>query len=84
MDISDIDIDINPDYTMMKKMSNGMYLSQEQIDILEEYRIDYLRCHSLKELIREIEKTYEDIDDDVLYNLLNVLAERDYYENYNK
>lgn len=84
MDLSKIEVEINPDYTMMKKCSNGLYLSQEQIDILNNYSIDYLKCNSIREVMIEVEQVYEDCGDDILNNLLNLLAERDYYENYNK
>lgn len=82
MDYNNVDIDINPDYTMMKKVKNGLYLSQEQIDILEEYNIDYMNCSNLSDLIFLVENS--GIEDDVIMNLLDVLAERNYYENYKK
>jgi hypothetical protein len=82
--MDNIEVDINPEYTMMKPQPNGLYLSQEQIDILKEYNIDYLSCKSLSDLIYKVEIAYDETDDDVLYNLLDVLSERDYYENYNK
>ena len=37
-----------------------------------------------KDLIHELMEEIEENDDDVLENLLDVLSERDYYENYNK
>lgn len=82
MNFNNIDVEINPDYTMMKKIKNGLYLSQEQMDILEEYNIDYRKCNNLSELIFMVENT--GVDDDVILNLLDVLSERDYYENYKK
>ena len=85
MDFSNIEVEINPDYTMMKKINNkGLYLSQEQIEILENYNINYMNCSNIRELMIEIEEVFEECGDDVLNNLLNVLSERDYYENYNK
>ena len=39
---------------------------------------------SLSELIYELEIIEEDSDDDLLSNLLDVLSERNYYENYKK
>lgn len=84
MDLKNIEVEINPDYTMMKKLSNGLYLSQEQIDILKQYNIEYLKYSSLSDLILEIEDVFNETDDDILANLLDVLAERDYYENYKK
>ena len=84
MDDIKVDIDINPEYTMMKTLPNGLMLSQEQIEILNQYNIDYLSCKSLNELIYKIDTVYDETNDDVLNNLLDVLSERDYYENYNK
>jgi hypothetical protein len=84
MDNIKVDIDINPEYTMMKTLPNGLMLSQEQIEILNQYNIDYLSCKSLNELIYKIDTVYDETNDDVLNNLLDVLSERDYYENYNK
>ena len=79
-----IDVEINPDYTMMKKVNGNLYLSEEQMEILKSYNIDYMKFSSLKDLFHEQMKKIEKNDDDVLENLLDVLSERDYYENYNK
>ena len=84
MNFDKIEVDINPDYTMMKRVKDKLYLSQEQIDILKEFNIDYMKYNNLKELILELEELYETSGDDVLNNLLDILSERDYYENYNK
>lgn len=85
MDLSNIEVEINPEYTMMKKINNkGLYLSQEQIEILESYNINYMNCANIRELMIEVEEVFEECGDDVLNNLLNILSERDYYENYNK
>ena len=79
-----IDIEINPDYTMMKKVNGNLYLSEKQMEILKSYNIDYMKFSSLKDLIHELIEEIEENDDDVLENLIDVLSERDYYENYNK
>lgn len=85
MDLSNLEVEINPDYTMMKKVNNkGLFLSQEQMDILSSYNIDYSKYASIRELMIEVEEVFEECGDDVLNNLLNILAERDYYENYKK
>ena len=84
MDLSKLEVEINPDYTMMKKVNKNIYLSQEQMDILDSYNINYKNCSSLSELINELEIIFEETDDDVLSNLLDVLSERNYYENYKK
>ena len=79
-----VDIDINPDYTMHKRLQNGISLSQEEMEILDEYEIDYRNVKSLNDLINKIQFIAEDVDDDILYNLLDTLAERNYYENTQK
>ena len=79
---NNIDIDINPDYTMMKKQKNGLFLSQEQVEILEENNIDYSKCKTLQELIYTIEQYIDDNNYDVLNNLLDILQEINYYQNY--
>ena len=79
-----MEYDVNPDYTLSKKRDNGLYLSDEMVEILEEYEIDYLKCKTLKELIRVVEESLEENDSDALDNLLSILSERDYYENYKK
>lgn len=82
--LEDIDVEINPDYTMMKKVNGNLYLSEEQMEILRNYNIDYMKFNNLKDLIHELMEEIEENDDDVLENLLDILSERDYYENYNK
>lgn len=84
MNTDNIDIEINPDYTMHRKLENGLFLSPEEIDILEAYNIDYMSKKSLADLIYDLEEIVDDTDDDVLANLLDTLAERNYYENTNK
>lgn len=84
MEEINVDIEINPEYTMMKKVNDNLYLSMEQMEILKNYNIDYTKYSSLKELIYDLLELREECDDDVIENLLDVLSERDYYENYNK
>lgn len=84
MNFDNIEVDINPDYTMMKKVKDKLYLSQEQMDILKEFNIDYMQYNNLRELILALEGLYETSRDDAINNLLDILSERDYYENYNK
>ena len=84
MDLSNLEIEINPEYTMMKKVNKNIYLSQEQMDILDSYNVDYKNCSSLSEIINLLEDIYEDTDDDIISNLLDMLEERNYYQNYKK
>lgn len=84
MNLDNLEVEINPEYTMMKQVNKNLYLSQEQIDILKSYNVDYQRISNLGELIMILERIYEDTDDEIINNLLDVLQERNYYENYNK
>ncbi len=79
-----MEYDVNPDYTLSKKRENGLFLSDEMVEILEEFEIDYLKCKTLKELIRVVQEYADELDEDALDNLLSILSERDYYENYKK
>lgn len=84
IDTNNLELQHDADYTMMKKVHDNLYLSQEQIEILESYDIDYQRCANIHELLYILEDMLNECDDDVLTNLADMLAERDYYENYNK
>ena len=57
-----IDVEINPDYTMMKKVNGNLYLSEEQMEILKSYNIDYMKFSSLKDLIHELMEEIEEND----------------------
>lgn len=69
---------------MHKKIKDNLFLSKEEIDILDRFNIEYINMSSLSELIYELEIIEKDSDDDLLSNLLDVLSERNYYENYKK
>ena len=69
---------------MHKKIKDNLFLSKEEMDILDRFNINYINMSSLSELIYELEIIEEDNDDDLLSNLLDVLSERNYYENYKK
>lgn len=66
------------------KINNNLYLTNNQIEILKRYNIDFETSNSLRDLMIKIETIldYEDIDE--LETLLNNLTERNYYENTNK
>lgn len=84
MEVKNFDIQIDLEYTMHKKIKDNLFLSKEEIDILDRFNIEYINMSSLSELIYELEIIEEDSDDDLLSNLLDVLSERNYYENYKK
>ncbi len=70
MNFDNIEVDINPDYTMMKKVKDKLYLSQEQMDILKEFNIDYMQYNNLRELILALEELYETSGDEAINNLI--------------
>lgn len=63
-----------------------LLLTNHEIEVLEKYHIDYLKCHSLKEVLFEIEEVLreEDLDSDDLDLVSQSISERDYYQNTNK
>lgn len=66
------------------KINNNLYLTQNQINILERYDINYEISNSMRDLMLKIEEVldYEEIEE--LEILLENLSERQYYENTNK
>ena len=70
---------------LKKTRSNGMFLSDEEVEILEKYNIQYLNFSSISELIIEIEAILnEERDLEDLEWLSSNLAEYNYYNNTNK
>lgn len=78
--LNEIDFDNNK----LQKINDNLYLTNNQINILKRYNIDYKTSNSLRDLMIKIEEIldYEDIEE--LENLLTTLTERNYYENTNK
>ena len=77
----------NPRANLMKACGNGIYLSDNQIEILKQYGFSYQNYLNIKSLIFDIEEyinqNYDQELDD-LENVLNNLSEFDYYHNTNK
>lgn len=84
----DIDKIINEiDFTKnsFKECSNGLFLTNYEISVLEKYKINYLNCASLKDIIFLVEDILtEDNTLDDLENISKSISERDYYLNTNK
>lgn len=70
----------------LKRRSNGLLLSDEDIQILEEYKINYLNFNNLEELIFEITKVLNENPSDafLLEELSIKLGEYNYYNYTNK
>jgi len=78
----------NLDFTSnsLVNVGNGLMLTNREIDILKQYKIDYCKCKSLKEILYEIENIIQDMDivDEELDYISSTISERDYYQNTNK
>ena len=85
IDINKITKDIYADKNMLKIRKSGIYLSDNDIEVLKRYEIDYNNYSSISSLIFDIEsilnETYE-LDD--LEEVSKRLAELNYYNNTNK
>lgn len=85
LDINKLTKDVYNDKTMIKMRGNGIYLSDNQIEVLKRYGIDYSKYSSLSSLIFEIEEILNnetDIED--LEEVSQRLSELNYYNNTNK
>ena len=71
----------------LNNLSNGLVLTNNEIDVLNKYNIKYNSCSSLKEALMLIDEkfNYEEVDNpDELDSVSASIAERDYYQNSNK
>lgn len=92
MKIKGKDVDLNKlinnvydDKNMIKMRGNGIYLSDNQIEVLKRYDIDYKKHISLNSLIFEIEEILnEEVDASDLEEVSSRLSELNYYNNTNK
>ena len=85
IDVNEITKDIYNDKGMIKMRGNGIYLSDNQIEVLEKYNIDYTNYASLSSLIFEIEEILnEETDIEDLEEVSGKLAEINYYNYTNK
>lgn len=88
MKINNQEIDISDlidDKYMHTKINENVYLTGYQIIILNEYKIDYHSCNTMKELIYKIEEVLDYEEDALeLEDISKEIAEFDYYHNTNK
>ena len=92
MKIKGKDVDLNKlinnvydDKNMIKMRGNGIYLSDNQIEVLKRYDIDYKKYISLNSLIFEIEEILNnDVDANDLEEVSSRPSELNYYNNTNK
>ena len=77
--------EVYSDKTMMKQRGNGIYLSDNDIEVLNRYNINYLNYSSLNSLIFNIEQILnEETDLNDLEEVSRKLSELNYYNNTNK
>lgn len=92
MKMNDKEININEliknlydDKGMIKMRGNGIYLSDNDIEVLKKYNIDYHNYSSVGSLIFDIEEILnEEVELDDLEDLSKRLSELNYYNNTNK
>ena len=69
----------------LNKISDNLYLSNRQIEILKRYERDYKKFNDIKSLMYEVETALEEVyDADDLQALSIELSEFNYYHNTNK
>ena len=78
--LNNIDFESN----RLVKINNKLYLTNYQIEILNEYNIDYKSLGNLSSIIYVAEEILEEDDYEDLDEIIRELAERNYYENTNK
>ena len=72
-------------HNKLNKISDNLYLSNRQIEILKRYEIDYKKFNDIKSLMYEVETALEEVyDADDLQVLSIELSEFNYYHNTNK
>ena len=73
--------DIDYQKLLHKNIENDIYLTQEQIEILEDNQIPYSKCKDIHELIFLLEQ-YSDSEE--IEAILQEVTEFNYYHNTNK
>lgn len=76
--------DIDFEKKFLRARKNGLLLSDEQVEVLERYSIDYSKCLSNTELLYQIDSVLNEVDDYELESVAQDIAERNYYVNTNK
>ncbi len=68
----------------LKPRRHGLLLSDEQVEILERYGINYNNCLSNNELLYQIDLVLNEVETDELEIVAQEIAERNYYYNTHK
>ena len=84
LDIKKLVKDVYNDKNMIKMRVNGIYLSDNDVEVLKKYNIDYKKYTSLSSLIFDIENILNSELFSDLEEISKKLAELNYYNNTNK
>ncbi len=68
----------------LKVRKHGLLLSDEQVEVLDRYGINYSNCLNNTELLYKIDSVLDEVDDYELERVAEEIAERNYYANTNK
>ena len=83
-EIKNIINNINFENNKLIKINNNLYLTQNQINILKNYNIEYENSVSIRDLMIKIEDYIDYNYEEELDSLLYTLSEQNYYINTNK
>ena len=65
-------------------LKSGLMLTNWEISVLEQYHVPYQKCHSLKEILFEIENIISTLVNCAELDSVSIsISERDYYQNTN-
>ena len=86
IDINNIVQTLNFEDGQLQDIGNGLFLTKQEIRVLDQYHIPYKNCQTLKQIIWEMEEVLNNMDivDEELDYISSTIAERDYYQNTNK
>lgn len=86
--LENLGIELNIQNKELKKRKNGLLLSDEQIEILNNHNIKYEKYTNLTSLIFAIEEYINDVQEymeiDDIDEISKQLSEQNYYNNTNK
>ena len=68
----------------MHKNYNGIYLTDNEVNILKSNGFDVNKYSNVKELMFDLEEAWEENENDELDMILSSIAEFNYYHNTNK
>ncbi len=68
----------------LKERNHGIWLSDEEVSILDRYEIPYQNCFQLTEILYYIDRILEEEEIEELENISIQISERNYYQNTNK